>query len=177
MENHQHIDILVNNAGIVKAKMFDQLSIGDFEQVTKVNYLGPVQMMKCVLPSMQRRSVGHIVNIASSVAVTPGLKVSEYVGSKHALYGMHHCLRNELLFKKQNIYTTLVCPFAINTGMFKGFKTTMQFLFPLLDEQYVAQIVHDGILANRKLVFIPRYLDLVFSAMRMLPLAVSDWLC
>lgn len=87
---------------------------------------------------MQKRNIGHIVNVASSVAVTPGIKVSEYVGSKHAIYGFHECLRNELRFNKQNIYTTIICPFVVNTGMFKGFKTTMEFLFPVLDERYVA---------------------------------------
>jgi len=47
---------------------------------------------------MEKAHSGHIVNIASVVSLTPGIKSSDYVATKHALWGFHHCLRNELIF-------------------------------------------------------------------------------
>jgi all-trans-retinol dehydrogenase (NAD+) len=117
---HKKIDILINNAGIVMAKFFRDLSMEEFEKVIRVNLLGGVNLIKHILPEMEKHKSGHIVNIASLVSLTPGIKTAEYIASKHALWGFHHSLRNELIFEKSPILTTLVCPYAVNTGMVSG---------------------------------------------------------
>lgn len=51
--------------------------------------------------------------------------------------------------KNHNIDTTIVCPYAINTGMFKGFlpKLSISF-FRMLDEQEVGEAIYNGILSK-----------------------------
>jgi all-trans-retinol dehydrogenase (NAD+) len=78
------------------------------------------------------------VNIASIGSCIAGLKVSEYVPSKHALWGFHHCLRQELKQTNNNIDTTIICPWVVNTGLFNGYKSRIDFLLPMLNEEYVS---------------------------------------
>jgi len=87
---------------------------------------------------MIERNKGHIVNVSSVASLTAGIKMSDYCASKAALTGFHNALRLELKLKKHKIHTTLICPYAINTGMFKGWETRMKFLFPILEETLVA---------------------------------------
>ncbi len=55
LKEHQYLDMLINNAGIVSYKYFKDTSIVDFQRVTNVNYLGPVQIIQLILPIMLER--------------------------------------------------------------------------------------------------------------------------
>ena len=55
LSDHQYLDMLINNAGIVSHKYFKDTSIVDFQRVTNVNYLGPVQIIQLILPIMLER--------------------------------------------------------------------------------------------------------------------------
>lgn len=61
------------------------------------------------------------------------------MASKHALFGFHNCLRVELKCMKSKIKTTFIAPWAIDTGMFLGCKSKLEFLLPMMKEDYVAQ--------------------------------------
>ena len=41
---------------------------------------------------------------------------------------------------------SLVCPWAIDTGMFEGFKTRLQKIVPLLQPNDVVDVIHDAII-------------------------------
>lgn len=41
---------------------------------------------------------------------------------------------------------SLVCPYAIDTGMFEGFKTKLQKIIPLLRPDDVTKVIHDAII-------------------------------
>ncbi len=59
---------------------------------------------------------------------------------------MAQCLRLEM--KKLTdgaVSTSLICPYAINTGMFDGIKINYEWLFPLLQPTFVAQKVVDAV--------------------------------
>ena len=55
--------------------------------------------------------------------------------------------------KNLDITVTTACPYFSNTGMFKGVKTGM--LFPLLDEETVANRIVQGILQEEGEFTIP----------------------
>jgi short-subunit dehydrogenase len=50
--------------------------------------------------------------------------------------------------KNHNIDTTIVCPYAINTGMFKGFLPKLGTFFRMLDETEVGEAIYEGILTK-----------------------------
>lgn len=101
-----------------------------------VNFYSPVKIINGLLPRLEG---GHIAVVASVVSIIDGAaELSSYVSSKHAIYGYLNTLRIELKQMKRNITVSIGCPYAINTTMFQGFKTTYEKILPILDENYVA---------------------------------------
>jgi 3-oxoacyl-[acyl-carrier protein] reductase len=84
-------DVLVNNAGTTKfvaLKDLDGLDAEDFQRIYAVNVIGPYQMVRALVPMLQRRPVAGIVNI-SSIASLMGMGSSlAYMASKGALNAM-----------------------------------------------------------------------------------------
>ena len=112
-------------------------------------------MIHKFLPDMIQRNSGHIVNISSVASLTPAMKMSEFCASKAALSGFHNTLRLEIKFLKYNIWTTLICPYDIDTGMLERYKFKFKFLFDYLDENAIAYKIYDSILSKREEVFLP----------------------
>jgi short-subunit dehydrogenase len=100
------IDVLVNNAGVGSPAAFTDAPEEDLRQVTQVNYLAPAELCRKVIPRMQGRGGGHIVNISSMAgcSVLPGLV--SYSASKAALSHFTAGLRADL--RGLPIGTTLV---------------------------------------------------------------------
>ena len=64
---------------------------------------------------------------------------------------------------------SLVCPWAIDTGMFEGFKTKMQKIIPLLQPAHVTDVIHDVIINRPEVVWIPWYIGFVSKLINLLP--------
>jgi NAD(P)-dependent dehydrogenase (short-subunit alcohol dehydrogenase family) len=101
------IDVLINNAGGPLAGVrslspasqdeffetmsdytFENISTDDFNTIFSVNFHGPLNCIRCVLPVMQRQNSGHILNITSKSGlmgynVVPGMIA--YASAKAAL--------------------------------------------------------------------------------------------
>lgn len=72
---------------------------------------------------------GHIVNIASAAGLTGVTGLADYCASKFAVVGFTESLSMELAsLEKTGVKTTVVCPFYIDTGMFKGVKTKLVYI-------------------------------------------------
>ncbi|MGL4304593.1 MAG: SDR family oxidoreductase [Mycobacteriaceae bacterium] len=84
---HRHVDYLVNNAGrsIRRSVSASTDRLHDFERTMAVNYFGAVRLVLALLPHMQERRFGHIVNISSIGVLGRGPQFSAYVASKAAL--------------------------------------------------------------------------------------------
>jgi len=109
--------------------------------------------LKCFLPQMLKDDDGHIVSIASSAGFTGMPGMVDYCASKFAAVGMAESLDCEIYaMKKQNVHTTLVCPYAIDTGMFDGFHSPF---LRILKPKEVVDAVVDGVLRNKRHVLIP----------------------
>lgn len=78
-------------------------------------------MVKAFLPHMLDANHGHVVTIASVAGLYGTPSLCDYSASKAAVIGFDDSLRNELVrLGKNGVKTTCVCPYYINTGMFKG---------------------------------------------------------
>lgn len=105
------IDILVNNAalfGTLKHAAIDDLAYDEWDQVMKVNVRGVLQCVKAVLPSMERRGGGSIVNISTNRIYRgfPGLL--HYDASKGAVAAMTKSMAMEL--GDRNIRVNAIAP-------------------------------------------------------------------
>lgn len=87
IKEHQHVDILINNAGksIRRSVLLSFDRFHDYERTNAINYLGPVRLVLGLLPGMQARKSGQIINISTiGVRVPPGPRWAAYQASKGA---------------------------------------------------------------------------------------------
>ena len=110
------VDVLVNNAGTGAFGPFGTVPLVDLEHALRVNYLGTVYATNAVLPAMQDRRSGHIVNIASVAGrvATPG--ETAYSATKFAIVGFTQCLAMEL--KPTGIGVSMVLPGPVDTDAY-----------------------------------------------------------
>ncbi len=168
------VEILINNAGIVVGKYFSDLTPEEIEKTIRVNALAGIWTTKVFLPEMIEKNRGHLINISSAAGIMGVAKMADYSASKFAHFGFDEALRMELKQKKQNIHTTIVTPYFINTGMFEGVKTRFSFLLPILDENKVANKIVKAIEKKKKRVITPPMVYTLFP-LRLLPVSVFDW--
>jgi gluconate 5-dehydrogenase len=79
------IDILVNNAGIIKRIPAIDMEVSDYEQVIKIDLVGPFIMSKYVAKGMIQRKAGKIINICSMMSELGRVTVSAYASAKGGL--------------------------------------------------------------------------------------------
>lgn len=117
----EKIDIVINNAGVTFNKNFDKTSEIMIEKTIQINLLAPMKICKKVIEKSTNNSC-HIVNMCSIMSQITVRKTIEYISSKWGLFGFHESLRYEY-YDNSKLNFTIICPYAINTGMFNGFKT------------------------------------------------------
>jgi NAD(P)-dependent dehydrogenase (short-subunit alcohol dehydrogenase family) len=108
------VDILVNNAGTITVGPFESMTEQDFERSMALHFWAALYTSWAVLPSMQARGAGRIVNISSIGGKMPVPHLAPYCASKFALTGLSECMRAELA--KDNVWVTTVCPGLMRTG-------------------------------------------------------------
>ena len=117
------VDILVNNAGTISVGPIETMTIDDYRNSINTHFWGPYFTTMAVLPGMQQRQLGRIVNISSIGGKISVPHLVPYCVGKFALTGFSEGLRAELL--KDKVYVTTVCPGLMRTGsprnaLFKG---------------------------------------------------------
>lgn len=118
-----HIDVLVNNAGVIEVGPLEVITLDDYKEAIDTHFWGPLYTILAVLPEMQKRGEGRIVNISSIGGKFSVPHLLPYSASKFALTGLSEGLRAELA--KSGITVTTVCPGLMRTGstrnaIFKG---------------------------------------------------------
>ena len=93
---------LINNAGVTVIGPVEHLSIDKVEYNFNVNVLGIFRITKTFLPLLGTRRdhpnlPGRILNISSVSGKISAPYMASYTGTKHAVEGISHCLRKELL--------------------------------------------------------------------------------
>ncbi len=102
MESFGKIDILVNNAfrpyvfDPENRKMFQDLDWSDYQAQIDGALRSTHGLCKAVLPAMQKRARGAIVNIASDLIARPTIPYHDYTTAKAALVGFSRNLAMEL---------------------------------------------------------------------------------
>lgn len=91
------IDLLVNNAGYSVPGYIEAVDEAVCREMLEVNYLGPVRVVRHLLPHFVERRGGHIVNVTSMLGFMGTFGYAAYCGSKYALSGFTECLRQDVL--------------------------------------------------------------------------------
>jgi 2-hydroxycyclohexanecarboxyl-CoA dehydrogenase len=112
------IEILVNNAGWDKVEPFVENTPETWDRVIAVNFRGPLNLCKAVIPGMQARGHGKIVTISSDAGRVGSTGEAVYAGCKAGLIGFSKTLARELA--RFNIKVNVVCPGPTDTALLRS---------------------------------------------------------
>lgn len=128
----KRIDILVNNAAMFDKGPIDSYPLDKLRQMLETNFIAPYYLAQQIIPMMDSRSGGAIVNISSLSGCVgpekfPGF--GAYNISKYALWGLTEVLALEN--KSKNIRVNQISLGGVETAMFRqavppGVKAELQ---------------------------------------------------
>ncbi|WP_431469838.1 SDR family oxidoreductase [Sphingosinithalassobacter sp. LHW66-3] len=119
------IDIWINAAFAGVLARFLDMSLTDYERVTRVTYLGQVNGTYAALKRMVPRDRGSVVLVGSALAYRGIPLQSAYCGAKHAIQGFHDSIRTELIHDRSNVSVSMVQLPGVNTPQFDWIKTNL----------------------------------------------------
>jgi 3-dehydrosphinganine reductase len=111
-------DVLINCAGRAYPRRFEDITYAQFAETMLVNLHGCWNTIQALLPHMQARGRGYIVNTSSIAGLIGVFGYTDYCASKFALVGLSEALRSEL--KPHGITVSVLCPPDTDTP---GFAT------------------------------------------------------
>jgi NAD(P)-dependent dehydrogenase (short-subunit alcohol dehydrogenase family) len=147
---HGQVDILVNNAGrsIRRSVKLAYDRFHDYERTMQINYFGALKLILALLPSMQARRSGHIINVSSIGAQTNPPRFSAYVASKSALDAFSRVIASEVVDDGVDI-TTIYMP-LVRTPMIA--PTRMYDMFPAITPEEAAEMIAGAMIGRPKKV-------------------------
>ncbi len=82
MDRYGKVDALINNAGVFPVKLFEDMTLEDWNQVIGIDLTGTFLATKAIYPIMARQKRGKIINMASVAGRIGGFGLSHYSASK-----------------------------------------------------------------------------------------------
>lgn len=117
IEKWKRVDAIVNNAGVCYRGVIEHMDDQSEMQQLLTNYLGPMNLIRAVLPIMREQSSGRILNISSVSGMVSMPTMGSYSASKHALEGATESLWYEA--KPYGIQVTLIEPGFIRSDSYQ----------------------------------------------------------
>lgn len=102
------VDVLVNNAGIQHVAPIETFEPAKWDAVIAINLSAAFHTTRLVLPGMQQRNWGRIINIASAHGLVASVNKSAYVAAKHGIVGLTKVTALENA--KTGVTCNAVCP-------------------------------------------------------------------
>jgi len=130
------VDILINNAGLaLGVNSIEDGVLAEWDTMIDTNVKGLLYVSRTVIPWLQARKKGHIINLGSTAAKTVYAKGNVYCATKAAVDSLSQAMRIDLL--PYHIKVTAIHPGAAETefsvvrfngdkekadNVYKGFK-------------------------------------------------------
>lgn len=151
---YSSLDLLVNNAGYGLYKGILEMTLEEIIDMTSVNFIAPIALIKGLLPYMSSGSV--VVNVITAGVFVLMTKLPTYGATKVALHYASEALRREL--KAMGIHLINIYPGVVNTGFHSraGSNPPIKGIPP----EKVAREIIKAVKSRKKNVFIPRYVAL-----------------
>ena len=112
------VHLLFNNAGVeVTGRVWEQ-TLADWEWIISVNLWGVIHGIRVFVPIMLPQNTEcHIVNTASTAAVTSGPGLGSYRVTKHGVTGLSETLYHELNQQNAPIGVSVLFPSFVRTRL------------------------------------------------------------
>jgi short-subunit dehydrogenase len=122
------LDVLINCAGQFELGPAVEAGPEVAERLVRVNYLGAINTIHALLPLLRAGRRRSIVNVSSLAGKVAPPFMAAYAGSKFALAGYTHALRQEL--RPEGFHVGLVSPAPVDTPMIQGRIRTRYYPLP-----------------------------------------------
>ncbi len=119
------IDVWVNNAMVGSLSRFQDMEPEEYDQITRITYLGVVNGTRAALKRFVPRDRGVVVQVGSSLAYRGIPLQAGYCGAKHAIQGFTESVRCELLADGSKVHLTMVQMPALNTPQFSQVRNRL----------------------------------------------------
>jgi len=140
------VDLVFNNAGVALARgISDSTVVDQARREMEVNYLGPLQLLHRLAPSLARNGGGAIVNIGSTAGLSNVPLIATYSASKAAQHSLTQAAR--VLLGAQGTSVFGVYPGPVDTDM------SRELALPKASARDVAFAILDGIEAGQEDIF------------------------
>jgi NAD(P)-dependent dehydrogenase (short-subunit alcohol dehydrogenase family) len=142
------IDLVVSNAGkSIRRSVFDSLDrLHDFTRTMNLNYVGPVQLLLGLIPTLAARR-GHIINISTGNAVViPPPRWAAYGASKAAFDHWFRSVGPEL--NARGIATTSIYLPLVRTRMSEPTEHLKR--VPAMQPEQVARLICRAVNSRRR---------------------------
>jgi meso-butanediol dehydrogenase/(S,S)-butanediol dehydrogenase/diacetyl reductase len=90
------IDILVNNAGVMFERSVADITLAEWDLMMALNMRAPLFLAQAVLPHLQRRGGGSIINVGSIEGLSANPLHAAYCASKAGIHGMTRAMAVDL---------------------------------------------------------------------------------
>lgn len=162
------VEVLVGNAGIMPVGSFLSLSEAQESRQVDINLNGLIHGIHAVLPGMQQRESGHLVQIASLAGRVPTPYGAVYAATKFGAVGLGESLRHEL--EGTGIHVTTVMPGFVQTELISGLQTPS---WPKPSTPAaVAEATLKGVLRRKGRVYLPWFASMLV----LLPWILPHWM-
>ncbi len=119
-----HLDVLVNAAGWDIIERFVDNTPEFWAKIVAINFMGPVQVTRALLPQLIASGSGRIVNIASDAGRVGSSGETVYAGTKGGIIAFTKSLAREVV--RNSIRVNCVCPGPTDTPLFAGQSEKMR---------------------------------------------------
>lgn len=110
------VDVLVNNAGFAAYGRFETIPWTRQRDEVLVNCMAAIELTLLLLPGMQARSAGAVINVASTAAFQPDPYMAVYGATKAFLLSFSEAVWAEN--RHRGIRVVALCPGATQTAFF-----------------------------------------------------------
>ncbi|MDD9940850.1 MAG: SDR family NAD(P)-dependent oxidoreductase [Myxococcales bacterium] len=114
------LDVLINCAGIVEYQGVPAISPDAIDRQLRVNFVAPLRLAQAAAARMRVEGRGHIISIASTLALSPAPLTAVYGATKAALIAATRSLALELA--ADGICVNAVAPGVIDTDMVRAVR-------------------------------------------------------
>jgi NAD(P)-dependent dehydrogenase (short-subunit alcohol dehydrogenase family) len=112
------VDVLVNNVGLAVQRDLVAVTEEEWEEVWQLNVMSYVRAIRAVLPAMQGRGSGVVVNVASTSGKRPSTSMPDYSVTKAAVLSLSRLVAD--LYGGDGIRCNAVAPGPTATAAWLG---------------------------------------------------------
>jgi short-subunit dehydrogenase len=153
------IDILINSAGVGWSGPTGEMAEEKVSELVAVNLTAPIQLTRLLLPGMTARGRGRVVFISSIVGITGVRGEAVYSAVKAGLGPFAESLAYEL--GDCGVGVSMIVPGVIDTPFFEHRGRPYKRARPHpLPADRVARAITSAITQDRRLVYVPRWMQL-----------------